>query len=281
MVAQPDNGKQSVVILTITHKPQLSRYEEISIAQCTSVLEDYQKVFVCPKGMDITYYQTQFPSWSYHFVNSYWLSSYKKSNRLKVTPKLFNAFRSFRFILFYEPDAFVFKDELLEWCKKDYSYIGAPWLEGLENAKENAPYDGVGNSGLSLRKVSDHLKALRRYGILYYPNDYFNYIKNKSNKQLYTLKFIVRLLIGNTTLYPLSYFWSNEDRFWGVYVNRAFYWFKVPSVEIARQFSMEAQPARMYEENNHELPFGCHAWWRYDLEFWKPFIEQYGYKLDK
>ena len=31
-------------------------------------------------------------------------------------------------MLIYQLDAYVFKDELLNWANKGYDYIGAPWL---------------------------------------------------------------------------------------------------------------------------------------------------------
>lgn len=271
----------SVVILTITHKPTLSNYETISIKQCTKVLGRYERYFVCPKGMDIAYYQSQFPDWKFYFVHPYWLSTYARSNRLKITPKLFKAFEQFEFILFHEPDAFVFQDELEYWMQQDYSYIGAPWFEGYEGAGNEQKYTGVGNSGFSLRKVSDHLKALRSWKSLYKWKDYDKYLAGGKNKYFQTLKFFFRMLFGNTTRYPFHYFWNNEDIFWGIHVSRNYDWFKLPTIMTARKFSFEVAPARMYKDNNNQLPFGCHAWMRYDIEFWQPFIESYDYQVTK
>ena len=44
-------------------------------------------------------------------------------------------------------------------------------------------------------------------------------------------------------------------------------------------FAFEARPRTLYEMNGRQLPFGCHAWFRYDLAFWKPFVESLGYEL--
>ncbi|NJL77188.1 MAG: hypothetical protein HC892_21410 [Saprospiraceae bacterium] len=117
--------KAQVVILIITHKPQLTTFEQISIQQCVRVLGDYRKVFICPKGMDTNYYTTHFPDIAIHSIPAYWQSNYKRFNRLKINPLLYKTFQQYNYILFYEPDAFVFKDELLEWCNKGFSYVGA------------------------------------------------------------------------------------------------------------------------------------------------------------
>ena len=274
-------NKAQVVILIITHKPVLTAFEQISIQQCVRILGDYQKVFICPKVMNTHFYTTHFPEIAIHQISSYWQSNYKRFNRLKVLPLLYKTFQQYEYILFYEPDVFVFRDELLDWCNKGYSYIGAPWLEGLDSAKQDAAYQGVGNGGFSLRKVEDHLKALHRFSVIYRLSDITWYLKGGKYWGFQLIKFIYRLLVGNTTYYRLNNFWWNEDQFWGRFVNRNFEWFRVAPVEEALKFSFEVQPQKMFSDNQQQLPFGCHAWWRYDLEFWKPFIEEYGYKLDE
>jgi hypothetical protein len=126
---------------------------------------------------------------------------------------------------------------------------------------------GVGNGGFSLRKVSDHLRVLLSFSWID-TNHLFVVDRN----------FFKRILLNNT-FFILNDFQLNEDIFWGVISKRNFPWFKIPEWKIAAQFSVEVQPRYFFEVNNHTLPFGCHAWWRYDLEFWKPHIEQFGYKL--
>ena len=72
---------------------------------------------------------------------------------------------------------------------------------------------------------------------------------------------------------------QNEDIFWGSVVGESFDWFSLPESTDALKFSMELLPHEAYEFNNRILPFGCHAWWKYDFSFWKPFIERFGYDL--
>ncbi|HMC84001.1 MAG TPA: DUF5672 family protein, partial [Chitinophagaceae bacterium] len=73
---------------------------------------------------------------------------------------------------------------------------------------------------------------------------------------------------------------GHEDQFWGLSLSKKFEWFKVPDYKTAAAFAFEMQPHRLYILNNNQLPFGCHAWWKYDLDFWKPHIEKFGYRLD-
>ncbi|MGN0155975.1 MAG: DUF5672 family protein [Lachnospiraceae bacterium] len=70
---------------------------------------------------------------------------------------------------------------------------------------------------------------------------------------------------------------QNEDIFFSTSAGDDF---NVAPIDVALKFSFERQVRECYEKNQYELPFGCHAWEKYDLEFWKPFIEQYGYKIE-
>ena len=45
--------------------------------------------------------------------------------------------------------------------------------------------------------------------------------------------------------------------------------FKVASLEEGLRFAFEVSPKTCYEMNGGKLPFGCHAWAKYDPEFWK------------
>jgi hypothetical protein len=94
------------------------------------------------------------------------------------------------------------------------------------------------------------------------------------------LLLFTKLTFKNNTFFLFNDFndWEdNEDAFWGR-KTACFSWFTVPKWEEAVLFSVEVQPGRFIGETS-ELPFGCHAWWSYDLDFWKPHIERFGYKL--
>ena len=86
--------------------------------------------------------------------------------------------------------------------------------------------------------------------------------------------------VRNNTHWLLNNYRGYEDQFWGISVPKKFAWFRVPSFEEAAAFAFEMQPRRLFDLNHEVLPFGCHAWWKYDLDFWKPHIEKFGYKLE-
>lgn len=69
-----------------------------------------------------------------------------------------------------------------------------------------------------------------------------------------------------------------EDVFWASCISEAFC---VAPVEIALQFSFEAEIKMSYVLIGERFPFGCHAWAKFDLEFLKDFLCEEGYKIDK
>jgi hypothetical protein len=64
----------------------------------------------------------------------------------------------------------------------------------------------------------------------------------------------------------------NEDLFWSWGVPRQISWFRIPPFDIAFKFSFEKFPKHLFLLNKHQLPFGCHAWEKYDPDFWKEYV---------
>ncbi len=91
----------------------------------------------------------------------------------------------------------------------------------------------------------------------------------------------LRNIVGCMVLLEKSYDYleiynGNEDLFFSMGVIAGF---KVAPVEIALDFSFETEVEKCFELNRRKLPFGCHAWARYNLAFWKPYIETYGHTV--
>ena len=81
-------------------------------------------------------------------------------NKLKESNLLYKKYKKYKYILFYELDAFVFRDELDYWCKKGFDYIGAPW--NGTHCYYDTPINGVGNGGFSLRNIKSAIKLLEK-----------------------------------------------------------------------------------------------------------------------
>ncbi len=265
-----------VVILITVHQPTFTALEEISLRQCFKVLGHYPIKLVCPEGMDTSAYRRVIPQVEVDHIPPHWQSSYKNFTLMKIEPFLYRRNAQFDYVLFYELDAFVFRDELAAWCDKDFDYIGAPWFKGMVTAREDAEVHGVGNGGFSLRKVSSMLRG-RLSKKLWWRLLLSEARRRPMQASHRFLSDLPRIAVGNDT--TIDYV-RGEDSFWGLEVNRHLQWFKVASFDEARQFSFETLPRRLYKLNGERLPFGCHAWTRYDFDFFRPHVEACGYQLE-
>ena len=180
-------------------------------------------------------------------------------------------------MLTYELDCFIFRDDLDYWCAKDYDYIGAPWFEGWSNPQPGAKLLAVGNSGFSLRKIASTRAILKS---IFYKKASEHSTSTLANVKVY-LRYPYRWIrnqFGEN--YTLQYCLGlHEDSFFSRIAPTYYPSFKVATVEDGLRFSFEVKPEILYEMNNQQLPTGCHAWWRYNLEFWKPHIKAFHYDL--
>jgi hypothetical protein len=61
----------------------------------------------------------------------------------------------------------------------------------------------------------------------------------------------------------------NEDVFWAIEASKFDPSFRVAPAEEAFPFAFEVSPRWSLEQTSGRLPFGCHAWARYDRDFWE------------
>ena len=265
-----------VVILIFTHKERLESHEKISLAQCVQVLGKFPIRLVCPKGLSIKEYLEIAPILEPDFLPSNWFSSLDAYNRLKMSPQLYRHYMEFDYMLTYELDAFVFRNELLEWCAQGWDYIGAPWFEGFHQAKPDAAYLGVGNSGFSLRRIETMLRISTTWKFVASWREIWG---NSCNSQSHPLRKMQRFAEGmflDNFHYPFCPR-VPEDQHWCLHVPKAFPAFRLAPVSDAVRFSFEVNPGRLFQECGENLPFGCHKWMHYDPAFWLPIIRTFGY----
>jgi len=269
--------KRTCVVVIPIHDASPSAYELISFQQCFRILSNYPIKVVAPQGLTLHKYKEVVSNFETVYIDPLWQSTLIKYNQLKLSLFFYDLFKEYDFLLTYELDAFVFKDDLEYWCKQGYDYIGAPWFEGFGNATADAKLIGVGNSGFSLRNIKSTQKAIK---LMYYkdPED-FKY--GRKNYLLAYLKLPFRWLL---TVFTDNYKVPkngeiNEDMLIRIIGDNFQKHFRIAPVNEAIKFSFEVNPDQLFELNDKKLPTGCHAWWRYNLNFWKPFIEKYGYSL--
>jgi hypothetical protein len=203
-------------------------------------------------------------------------------NKLLTSFKFYKAFEEFEFILLHHPDAFVFRDELEFWCKKNYDLVGPPMYE-YDGSVAPKNYIGVGTSGFSLKKVSSHIKILNTFRVIYGYGDILKKLNSYNlNGKIYYLPYFVRLFLGmgNNSHHLLNNLRINDDVVWGVLVKNSFEEFRVPDLDEAKEFGLEFNCSELLSGMNGKLPFGCHQWFKREfLDFWKSKIERQGYTL--
>lgn len=239
-----------VAVVIPVYQANLTDAEQVSLKQCMAVLGNYRVIIVKPAALDLSALQQQYPKLTFQSFDDSFFTGVDAYNRLMVSSSFYKAFTSYQYILIYQLDAFVFRDELKEWCARGYDYIGAPSLHQPEfdtipagSAQDFAnalsTHRVVLNGGLSLRKVSSFLRYLKIYNA-FYP-------AWKGNEDMLFCQEATRLK-------PLKMF------------------MKLPKWPEALRFSFEKSPAASYELTHHQLPFACHAWERYEPGFWAQFI---------
>lgn len=58
----------------------------------------------------------------------HFFTSVEGYNKLCYNIDFYSAFRNYDYMLIYQLDAWVFRNELQMWCEKGYDYIGSPFL---------------------------------------------------------------------------------------------------------------------------------------------------------
>jgi hypothetical protein len=129
-----------------------------------------------------------------------------------------------------------------------------------------------------LKRVDSFLKVFNSTRLYRDPEKYWkDYCSSRSRlvQMLnYPRKIMKHMGYHNTGKWERANYIYNEERF---IANRAEHYypdFKIADVKTSLQFSFECLPRYCFEQNENRLPFGCHAWHRYDRSFWEPYIQK-------
>lgn len=267
--------KHICVVIPI-HSAEIAATELISLKRCREILGNYDVYLVYPKGMEISVYKHYFPEIILQPVNKKWLSTLDEYNKMKRSLSFYNMFRQYHFMLTYELDAYVFSDNWQEANALDYDFIGAPWFNGYKDNSPKTHIIGVGNSGFSIRNVEKCIAILNKREQM---RKAWHRLKQFKLDRIVPLTFFLRLTDANWKLIRTNYYfipfvdkeYIHEDVFWCETVPKLFK-FKIAPVKDSLKFSFELEPSVLYKMNDERLPLGCHAWFKYDPDFWKPFV---------
>ena len=250
-----------VKVIIPVYRTPLSELEERSLAQACQVLGAYPLVVIHPESLDPGDLATRYPALTFTSFADHFFQGISGYNRLMLSAIFYERFLDSTYILIYQLDAYVFRDELASWCAKEYDYVGAPWLckpiyrlplistwmrilRGYAHSRGRLSkqdlYGKIGNGGLSLRRVESHYRATICL------NARIQYYLEQKRCHFY-----------------------NEDVFWATEKTG----FSYPPAREAIYFSFDKYPAYCYRLTGKRLPFGCHSWYKRKMKrFWKPII---------
>jgi hypothetical protein len=268
-------SKRVAVVVPGYNRPSFTDDEEISLRHLECYLSAYDRFLVVPHSLNI-----HRPGYFLKRFSDHYFGSPISNTRLMLSQEFYASFAEYQYILIYQTDALVFSDQLLQWCATDLDYIGAPWLKCEATPLVEKPR--VGNGGFSLRKVESFLKVMASQAFWIDPRAYWaslcagkpTYYKIANLPRTF-LKYMRRFNGVRRELnqwHQQSDGYRQEDLFWA---DRAIHYypeFKVASFEMGLKFAFEVEPRRCFELNNGQLPFGCHAWPKFDRSFWEPYL---------
>jgi len=268
------------VVVIPFYQTSLSKSELFSFAHNTKLLAKFRIVAVCPHSIEKPLKKillNLYPSIEFELFDETYFGSISGYNRLLKSIDFYGRFACHEYLLLVQTDALVLADELEKWCATQYSYIGAPWFEGFTQPAEPLRLIGVGNGGFSLRRVQDFIDCLTS-------NRYLPNLLAKLPTSILDLSGYLRFI-----KHHYLFAWSkgilqtriNEDVFWGLLIPNRYPKFRVAPIEKAYSFAFDAEPQYLFKLNHNKLPFGCHAWERYDRDFWVEKLKSLGCEIPK
>jgi len=271
-------SKKVAIIIPMSTRADLTPDEEISLRQLRHYFGAYDKFLITPEGIE---YDFDHEGFEVKWFPARFFGSAAAHGRMLNAPGFYKVFEEYEFIFFHHLDSLAFSDQLAEWCEAGIDYIGPPWINCEDSPWVVRPR--VGNGGFTLLRVDKALKVFeRRYQTK--PGAYWLdlFTQNATRGWVESLEKIDRLPVVSKLTGRLLREWRetedpspnnrNNDVFWSDVAVRYLPDFKVASLEEGLRFAFETAPRVCLEMNGGKMPFGCHAWARYDRAFWEPHL---------
>ena len=216
------------VIVVPVYNEVPNELERLSLKQLDIIIKDDIEIcLVGPNRINFSSYVELFNNNKPKHANfdDKYFESNKSYSQLCLSYDFYKRFDDYEYMLIYQTDCWIFRNEIKKFCEMGYDYIGGPIYSpgsrwpGFKNSMRPV----VGNGGLSLRKISMMLKLTDPNGYLY------NKYKDGWNSVEYEDMFICDVLAHD------------------IYIN-------IPDYRIAEQFSIDTLPRHMNKLN----PMGVH-----------------------
>lgn len=267
-------------ILVPMYQTELTSEEEVSLASIRKHLSGYGICFVAPESLDLSLVVKDGESIERFADDKF--SGIKGYNCLLKSRAFYERFDASEYILIAQLDCLIFSNNLDSWIGQGFDYIAAPWFRGFATDHKSGLWR-VGNGGLSLRRVESYLRVLRQQvvsGSIYPrwghcawkpPVESMEEGVYRKISALYGLNPFAKQHSVEGELQRFPY---NEDVFWAIEARKFDPLFRVASAEEGLSFAFEVSPRWSFEKTGGRLPFGCHAWARYDRDFWEEVLSE-------
>jgi hypothetical protein len=268
-------------IVIPVYRTTLTPDEEVSLASIRRQLSGYGISFAAPESLDLSGIQSDGES-AERFPDEFF-DGIKGYNRLLKSRGFYQRFTNSEYILIAQLDCLIFSSNLNEWMDKRWDYLAAPWFKGFSEEHTSGLWR-VGNGGLSLRRVESYLRVLSQQVVSgsIYPRwghyawkPPFESMEPGLYQKVSALHGINPFARQYSVEDELSRFTYNEEVFWAIEATKFDPSFQVAPAEAALSFAFEASPRWNLEQTKGKLPFGCHAWARYDRDFWEEVMEKH------
>lgn len=119
----------------------------------------------------------------------------------------------------------------------------------------------------------DYIGAPWLYGVFEYISSNKNiwYVGN-GGVSLRRVRSTIKLLQEKKNDYK-----GNEDIYFAISDSDSF---RVAPMNVALEFSFDEEVKTAFANNNHQMPMCAHAWYKYNFDFYRSYIEAEGYMLD-
>ena len=266
-------------VLIPIYKSSLAADEVVSLASIRENVAAEEICFVAPQSLNLE--RIIHPGENSERFEDDFFQGIEGYNRLMTSVQFYERFTNFDSILICQLDCLIFRDELKLWTAKGYDYIAAPWFKRFVE-EPSAGLWRVGNGGFSLRNVQSHLRVLQQRvvsGAIYPKQGASPWVPTELSAELGLYQKIVPwyrtknpFATWTTVEEEIRRYPRNEDLFWSLEAPKFDPAFTIASAIEALPFAFEMAPRWCFERNGNQLPFGCHAWGRYDREFWKSIL---------
>jgi hypothetical protein len=269
------------------YKLDLNRYERISLQRHLTVLRKFDRYLLLPTSLkeavrsDLLENFENASNVHFHPVEDAWLSSHRSYNQLMLTLGFYQYYKKYSHILIAQLDAYTFDDQLEEWCKQPFAYIGAP-IYKLGSYWEDG-FLCMGAGGYSLRHTDSFIRALTRNPVIHRWADLAEQLEpfNAKGKLVKIARYLPCWLQGFNRLREDTNQLArcagvNEDVCYAKLLPAVYSEFKVAGYKDSVHFCIDSHVKRQLEFLNGRLPFAAHGWWTWpeNLKALSPHIDE-------